>query len=448
MPRHSHRHNIFAKTEAFFKKVLLFTILDDDSDDIDVDSQNEDELSIASGNTLEDVLLHTHVDLQDIESNRYLFRNPYRPSSYALPRYRLDLHEGDDDEVPWLNNVEFLRKYRMSRDAFKKLLLAIKDDIVFQPTAGTKKKQRAVAYQLMTCLKLFGEEGTGSSAASLRDVFATGRGTSLVYIRRVVAAIRRLRDEYVSWPDADERRLIAHRIYKSSGLPNCVGIVDGTLFPLAVKPKREDHADYKGRKHGYSLSGIFINDDRRLIRYYAAGWPGCTHDNRIAGNTKLWKNPAEFLAPNEYIIGDSAFEINWFILSAFSCPSGATMSPEHTLFNKHLSKSRVTSEHTLGLLKGRFPWLRSIRKNITENKKTLKEVLLWLDACVILHNFLLKNNVELYEEDWIDDEDSVFDDSARRPEGDDELNLPVPNNFPPDYRRTQVLYFLQEQSGI
>ena len=75
-------------------------------------------------------------------------------------------------------------------------------------------------------------------------------------------------------------------------------------------------------------------------------------------------------------------------------------------------------------------------------------MLLWLDACVILHNFLLKNNVELYEEDWIDDEDSVFDDSARRPEGDDELNLPVPNNFPPDYRRTQVLYFLQEQSGI
>ena len=43
------------------------------------------------------------------------------------------------------------------------------------------------------------------------------------------------------------------------------------------------------------------------------------------------------------------------ILSAFSCPSGATMSPEHTLFNKHLSKSRVTLEHTLGLLKDRFP---------------------------------------------------------------------------------------------
>ena len=226
-------------------------------------------------------------------------------------------------------------------------------------------------------------------------------------------------------------------------------MVDGNLFPLCFKPKRGDHADFKGRKHGYSLSGIFVNNDRRFIRYYAAGWPGCTHDNRIAGNTQMWKSPQDFFAPNEYIIGDNAFEVNWFILPAFSCPAGATMSDEHTLFNKHLSKARVISEHTIGLLKGRFPLLRSIRKTVTEDKKTLKDILLWLDACVILHNFLLENNMEVYEEDWLEDDDeSVIDDVQHRPAGTDELNLPVPNNRPSDYRRTQVLYFLQELYGM
>ena len=80
------------------------------------------------------------------------------------------------------------------------------------------------------------------------------------------------------------KKLIAHRIHKSSGLPNCVRIVDGTLFPLAAKSKRKDITDYKERKHEY-----FLCNERRLIgvRYYAAGWPGCTHDNCIAGNTKL-----------------------------------------------------------------------------------------------------------------------------------------------------------------
>ena len=74
---------------------------------------------------------------------------------------------------------------------------------------------------------------------------------------------------------------------------------------------------------------------------------------------------------------------------------------------------------------------------------------MWLDACVILHNFLLKNNMEVYEEDWLEhDNESVIDDAQRRPAGSDALNLPVPNNRPADYRRTQVLYFLQELYGM
>ena len=89
------------------------------------------------------------------------------------------------------------------------------------------------------------------------------------------------------------------------------------------------------------------------------------------------------------------------------------------------------------------------RENITEDKKTLKEVLLWLDACVILHNFLLEHKLELYEEDWIEnDTDSAMDDKNQHPSAADELNLPVPNNRPADFQRTQVLYFLQELYGV
>ena len=57
--------------------------------------------------------------------------------------------------------------------------------------------------------------------------------------------------------------------------------------------------------------------------------------------------------------------------------------------------------------------------------------------------------MEKYEDDRLDDDDdSVMDDAQRRPSGTDELNLPVPNNRPADYRRTQVLYYLQELYGI
>ena len=56
--------------------------------------------------------------------------------------------------------------------------------------------------------------------------------------------------------------------------------------------------------------------------------------------------------------------------------------------------------------------------------------------------------MEEYEDDWLDDDDSVMDDVQRRPSGTDELNLTVLNNRPADYQRTQVLYYLQELYGM
>ena len=70
----------------------------------------------------------------------------------------------------------------MSRDAFWKLYNLIKDDTIFLPPPGNGKSQRPIAFQLMACLKAFGQEGSGSLAANLRDVFATGYGTAIVYI--------------------------------------------------------------------------------------------------------------------------------------------------------------------------------------------------------------------------------------------------------------------------
>ena len=215
-------------------------------------------------------LVWSCISLMSIESNRYLFRNRYRDTSLAISRFEADLDDGTRQDangvVPWLNETEFLRKYRMTRDAFWKLHDLICGHEVFQEINSTGRKQRPVRYQLALTLKAFGSEGSGLSGPNLRDVFATGKGSCIVYIRRVVAAIRSLRSHYINWPDATERKAIAKRIFKECGLPNCVGIVDGTLLGLAARPKREDAPDYKGRKMEYTLSGIFVNDDQRFIR--------------------------------------------------------------------------------------------------------------------------------------------------------------------------------------
>ena len=187
-------------------------------DDIDDSLHANENVTMDSSNlTLEDLLVLAYARLNALQSSRYSERQLYRPPTYAVPRFTDDLHHVDIDEfgiVRWLKDCKFLQKYRMSKDAFWKLYGLIKDDDIFLPPPGNGKSQWPIAFQLMACLKAFGEEGSRFSPAHLRDVFATEHGISIVYIQRVVHAIRNLRDKYVSWPDADERKLIAHRIHQ------------------------------------------------------------------------------------------------------------------------------------------------------------------------------------------------------------------------------------------
>ncbi len=66
------------------------------------------------------------------------------------------------------------------------------------------------------------------------------------------------------------------------------------------------------------------------------------------------------------------------------------MIPEqHFKFNEKLAKMRIISEHCIGILKCRFPWLRSIRLSITKNKNSIQKILELIEATILLHNMLI-----------------------------------------------------------
>ena len=394
-------------------------------------------------------LLHS-ANAESLRQHRYSFRKRYRSSYRAANTYLRDLATADDstaDTPPWLNDTEFLEKYRMSRDAFNYVLAHIQDDPVFQK-GQRGREQRPVAYQLMTTLKALGTEGSGFSNPSLRHVFHTGRGTSTLYMDRVVTALRNLKQDFLHWPEDDAKKTIKSAIEELSGLPNCVGIIDGTMFPLGFEPETDDSGDYNGRKYKYSLTFLICCDHRRLITYYYGGWPGCTHDNKMFRYSQMYRNPEQFFKHNEYMIGDSAFENQWFSVAAYPKPPGGNMQANKSVFNTQMSKARVISEHTIGLLKGRFPWLRSIRKKISKDVAHARSLLRYIDATIILHNMLVLHGDAELEDGWDDPEDdaTAIDDFESLPE-DDELNLPVPPDAPPDARRLQLTHYLVETFG-
>jgi hypothetical protein len=67
-----------------------------------------------------------------------------------------------------------------------------------------------------------------------------------VYNDRVVKTILDcLYNDFVKWPDPDEQGVITDWIRADFWLPNCIGIADGTLLPLAFCLSTDNYADYK-----------------------------------------------------------------------------------------------------------------------------------------------------------------------------------------------------------
>jgi DDE superfamily endonuclease len=133
------------------------------------------------------------------------------------------------------------------------------------------------------------------------------------------------------------------------------------------------------------------------------------------------------------------------MVSAFKKPQGEKMPRECELFNEKLAKLRIISEHCIGMLKGRFPWLRSIRLKINDNKKSLRRILHLLDATVVIHNLLIDLGEEERSE-WIDYDDfSDLDAAERAPyEEGDSLNIAIPDGAAKDERRKRLMHYFEE----
>ena len=442
MPRVSKRARLLKSLRSVFNirmKARAIRTLDDDEDSM------EDALDAA-----------TAVVVRNANKKRFLFRSSKYRKGPSTSRFKMDLDESSEREeekeqekdnetfLPWLTDSEFLHKYRVSRENFKFILEKIEDHPVFQKQSRGRR-QKPVAYQLMVFLKFIGTEGSGASNSNQRNTFAIGYGTAAVYRDRVTKALRSLSAEYINWPDQEERRTIAREIQVLYDFPHCVAIADGTLFPLAFEPQTEDAPDYSGQKYGYSLSTMIVCDHKRRIRHYLAGFPGTAHDNRIWKATKLATTPESYFDTMQYSVGDSAFENSWFMVSAFKKPKDHAIPASHEKFNEKLARMRIISEHCIGMLKGRFPWLRSIRLLITERKASLRQILHVLEATIVLHNMLIELGEE-DNEDWINEDDfSAMDDAERAPHlPDDALNGAIPDGASKDERRSRLTFYFEE----
>ena len=157
-------------------------------------------------------------------------------------------------------------------------------------------------------------------------------------------------------------------------------------------------------------------------------------------------------AENEFIMCDTAYKPSWFYVPAYKYATGdgLLLHPDKSLLNTVLAKPRVKCKHTMGLWKGRCPWLRNIRMKITNDKKSLKQILRYIDATIVLHNMLIdwneaENKNVAWDESVVTDLTSI-DDANRAPvlAEREVLDLPIPQGGQNDLRREQLMRYIRE----
>jgi hypothetical protein len=126
------------------------------------------------------------------------------------------------------------------------------------------------------------------------------------------------------------------------------------------------------------------------------------HDEQVWSNTLIARHHERFFSPGEYLLGDSAFSNRIYLVPAFKkLGNQAELRKEQSRFNKCHSGVRLKSEHTIGIWKGRFPWLRTIPIRVT-NRRSTRRLIRYVRATAILRNCFSQHNPP---SSWIEPED-------------------------------------------
>lgn len=249
----------------------------------------------------------------------------------------------------------------------------------------------------------------GCSPQVLAWAFKMGVSTVRKIIYETCSVIwEELRKIYVTEPNQNEFKRIAKYFYHKTGMPNCIGAIDGKHINIVCP--RNSGSIYYNYKHRYSVVLLAACDANYTFTFVDVGAVGSKSDGGIFSRSSFGREilkggrniPTVMSLPNKtesfpyYFVADAAFPLKKNIMRPYP---GRLLCPSRSNFNKKLSKARVLIENTFGILSNRW---RVLRNDIYCSPENVDKIVL---ATVTLHNFLmLQKDNQYFSDDLVDQE--------------------------------------------
>lgn len=273
----------------------------------------------------------------------------------------------------------------------------------FRPPVRPEKR---IAAFLMYC----GGANCEKTAAQLGMGRSTVNG-SVHEVSRLICATYKSK---VSFPNSEEEITKAMSGFKNiSGLPYCVGAMDGTHIPWKLCPS-EQFYEYRCYKGFASIVLFACCTSNRRFTFVDIGRPGVLGDSSIFERSMLKKNiddgvwlGAEIdnmdiagVKVRPYLMGDCAFSLSINVMKTTS-EKEQRCNPVLKEWEGPASCTRKPIECAFGMLKGKFAILKEGIRLLHEN-----DISFLIFSCVILHNTCLDQG----EQDEYESNDELIDD--------------------------------------
>lgn len=280
----------------------------------------------------------------------------------------------------------------MERSAFTALCDCLRQRSLLKDT-----RHISIEEQLTIFLKTIGLRETNRDIA---DRFQHSPETISRHFSNVMKALCIFSKEVITPPDFQN----VHPYIRSNEkyfpwFENCVGAIHGTHVSAWVPLDKQ--IPYRGRKSDTTQNVMAACDFNMCFTFILAGWEGSAHDVTIFGEA-ITNSSLQFPHPPEgkYYLVDSVYPNMPGFLAPYKGKryhlndyKGGGRQPRTAKerFNYHHSSLRMVIERTFGVLKARFPILKTM-----PSFPLPKQRFIVIASCAV-HNFIRKFS----QGDWI-----------------------------------------------
>jgi DDE superfamily endonuclease len=281
-----------------------------------------------------------------------------------------------------------LRRLRMRKDSFDKLVLLLQEDLVVNEAAANK---RGGAILPEICLYCTLRYLAGGSYLDITDIAGISQSSFYRVVWKTITAIVKCSDLRIVFPTTGEEVKAAIGGFASIStegvIKNCAGVVDGYLLRIKVPTKEEVknvRSFFSGHYQCYGVNIQAAADHNSRFIHFSFAAPGVTGDRDAIKQCSLF-DLVESLPKGICVIGDAAYQPTEHMVPVYQGVDKLCVKYDN--FNFFASQCRIRVEMAFGMMQSKWGILQRPLSCSLSN-------MLWLvQAIARLHNFCISERL-------------------------------------------------------